>query len=606
MSVAKIRFSRFAAVILVLSFAGIVGILWENRNLPPLGTDALCYHLTMPAVWLQDGLFGRLDLPFDAAMAEHYPKLMELVNFLLMAFTGDDGLIMWAQLLVLFAMTYLYYLSSRLMGAGRQVSALLAAMLLFFPPFGEALMSGKNDLLFTCCSSIFLCGILLSPINLRRGLYFSFTGLAGMLATKSLGLIYLFAGLVVISPSMIFWFDRTWLQGKSPWTWDVLMWMLLLVCGTSSYIENFILFSNPVYPAHYTWDSWVLFPGLYRTADLHGRSWDLGAWALMLLHKQETFAISIGHGLLFWTSYIAYGFSHLGRKLRRRSYYRLTAAWGFPLIAIVLCFLLNPVADQPRYLMPVYYSLWLAPAGCVGWLRKSGGQKLFHAVRLLPVAAIVGQWILSGLGQRAWFWVGVIIVCAAAMAPWNRLGHGVYRFKRPAIWVLLIVLSTIVVWRYPSYRQERERWRYRYYTKYYGVEGQAWHFIETRNHERGPLHIAYGGSPYIYPLFGARLQNRVRYIPISDSDHYQSILDSGDGSVIQRLSHARRKVMDEDVWLAGLKKNSIDFIYLVNDPAKGGVEPELAIINKYPRKFELVFEAGRVLVFRVFHDPDVP
>ena len=102
-----------AALLLALIIPGY--LLWSMRHLPALGTDSLIYHLTIPATWLQEGFLSPVDLPFHDSAAEHSPLLSQVLNYLLMALTGDDGLAWLVQPAALLLTAWLFFTSARLM-----------------------------------------------------------------------------------------------------------------------------------------------------------------------------------------------------------------------------------------------------------------------------------------------------------------------------------------------------------------------------------------------------------------------------------------------------------------------------------------------------------
>src|SRR5688572_19152434 len=93
--------------------------LWEMRHLPPLGTDSLVYHLTIPAKWLHEGFLAPLDLPFHDGAAEHAPVLTQAIFHGMMRLTGDDSLTALVQPAFLLVLAALFYASARLLGAGK-------------------------------------------------------------------------------------------------------------------------------------------------------------------------------------------------------------------------------------------------------------------------------------------------------------------------------------------------------------------------------------------------------------------------------------------------------------------------------------------------------
>jgi hypothetical protein len=76
-----------------------------------------------------------------------------------------------------------------------------------------------------------------------------------------------------------------------------------------------------------------------------------------------------------------------------------------------------------------------------------------------------------------------------------------------------------------------------------------------------------------YPLLGARLQNRVVYVPITRDG---AIIDYERADEVQR--HA-----DADAWLARLDAQNIDVVVVLDPPP-----PEAAWIAERPASFDLI------------------
>jgi hypothetical protein len=75
-------------------------------------------------------------------------------------------------------------------------------------------------------------------------------------------------------------------------------------------------------------------------------------------------------------------------------------------------------------------------------------------------------------------------------------------------------------------------------------------------------------------------------------------LQRGD-SIYLRLARQRRASTDDQFWLDGLRRQRVDLICLVDDPTRGGAEPELGMIIRHPHMFEPVFSQEGVHLFRV-------
>jgi hypothetical protein len=179
-----------------------------------------------------------------------------------------------------------------------------------------------------------------------------------------------------------------------------------------------------------------------------------------------------------------------------------------------------------------------------------------------------------------------------------------------------VVAALTGPWWYPIYRVERLQARRPVYLQAYDDRGLAWSAVDAFSAER-PLHVAYTGTPIIFPLFGYFLQNQVVYVPISPDDHPQAQrMDPGvlsprllEPSPGLQLARDRRRHMDADYWLRGLADSAIDLLLVVDDPDTGGAEQELGVIQSNPQTFQLILQREekqpKVYLFRVLKGPVV-
>jgi hypothetical protein len=662
-----------AALFLAL---GVFGrMLWDILLLPALGTDSLIYHLAIPAIWLKQGLLSAVDLPFHDGAAEHSPMLSQIINYLLMRLTGDDGLTWLVQGAFLAAAWWAFFASARLMGLGRGAAALLTALLVLFPPFAASAQVVNNELVLTCGLALFALGLLMMRVRPGAGLLFGAGGMAVMLASKHVGIIYAAAALPLAIPEI-------WrlCQGQRPWTpleqhhdipaagraqpgcrdvvqngcrgpapadvqprasgpgpaseqrpdvqpgcrdvvqngcrgaaparggrrrllpWAALSAALVLA-GGAFYFRNWLAHGNPLFPARVSLLGRTIFPGLYDQSVLVSHGWSPAVLWRMLADGGGLFGPPLVFGVLLWLGAAALPILSLLRYGRRAPWPRLAAGTVFPVIASLLFFALVPFWGEHRLLFPVYYALWLGAAGTLALVARMKGGAGGLAVKLGLAAALLAVLWSLGLWLAGWFWLCLAAAAALAFAfrRWRRAGK---------YWPVLPVAACLAalllgpVW-YPAYRAAREEKRDKLCPRYYGAQGRAWQLVNRLSASPGGLTVAYSGSPLVFPLFGARLQNRVVYVPLSPEDRPSPVaLQPGD-SLYLRLARARREKFDESYWLAGLRDRRVDLLLLVDDPKTGGVVSEAGAVLARPEVFKLEFAQENVRVFRV-RRPEAP
>ncbi len=598
---------RAPRMALFLALAFFVGLLWRPALRGPLGTDSLIYHLSIPALWLQEGFLSSIDLPFDHATVEHSPMLSQIVTFLLMSITGDGGLAWLVQPACLLLICRLFYLSARLIGLGRGKALTLCALLLLFPPFINSSLMVNNELVMTLGFALFAWGLLAARLVPARALVCAGGGIALMLATKVVGALYSAPALLALLAVFVGLLRaaggaaerrKLCLAGT--------LALVLMVCGCSFYFRNWALHGNPLYPAQVSIAGGTIFPGLYDASVLVDHGWAPRVFFRTLVHDDNAFAPKWRFTVLLWLGF-AFSLVLLAARRGRSRRGRAAALPSvlFPILALLLYFAFVPFWHQHRLLFPVYYALWLALAGALAgfgrlWPRPRArsavkwGLLLMVAVNLAVMAA-----------KRPEFWLaGPVAALLAFLGRPPRSSARLLRWAPAAL--LLLTAVTAPAW-YPAYRAARERRRIKVYAgiSSYEGEGRMWADLDrmaAKGRGRGrALTVAYVGTPHIFPLFGPRLQNRVVYVPASADDRPQPVkLRRGDSPRLM-LARARRARFDEAFWLRGIERADVDLLCLVNDPKVGGIADELAAIRRHPRRFKLLFrsESGRASVYRV-------
>ncbi len=592
-----IRVSRGA---LLVALVALAQSLWRACLLPALGTDGLIYHLTIPAMWIQRGLLSQVDLPFHDSAAEHSPMLTQLISYLLMRLTGDDGLCRLVQPIFLVATFRLFFLSARLLGLRRETALLWTSVLVLFPPFFTGALMPNNDLALTCGCALFLYGLLRTypakgaPVALAAG------GIALMLATKVVGVVYAAAAVVVLLPAAWSRFRQAGQASRGKLLAEAAGAVAIVLAGSCFYLRNWFVYGNPLYPAEIAVGGVRLFAGLYGPSVLIDHGWSLSALGKVLFHESGpgvAFAFRLPFSGLLWGGFLASATLLLVRFRSRASWPVLGATLVFPLLSIALYFAVTPFWRQHRLLFPAYYALWLAAASGLALVGALGRRLPAVVLNCLLVGSLFVQLYMMGFWDHGASWALAIAAGLAGCIRWPR--QAFRRVLAPVAGLALVLAAATGWWWYPAYRARRQPVRQRVYARYYGPQGEAWNVVERLSRAGRPLTVAYAGTPLTFPLFGSRLENRVVYVPVSGDDRPTPVsLRRGD-SIYLRLARQRRASTDEKFWLDGLRRRRVDLICLVNDPTRGGAEPELGMIIRHPDMFEPVFSQEGVHLFRV-------
>ena len=589
---------RLSWAALLLALVVFAHLLWGTSQIPSLGTDSLIYHLTIPAYWLQRGLLSQVELPFHDSAAEHSPMLTQMISYLLMRLTGDEGLCWLIQPVFLLVTFRLFYLSARLLGLRRRPALLGTCLFILFPPFLQSAQMVNNELALVCGCALLLYGLLRS--RRRRGVpvLLAAAGIGLMLATKVVGLIYAAVGILLLVPAAWVRFRRAAVGQRRRLALEAVAAAAVLLAGSAFYLRNWALHGNPLYPAEVRVWGATLFAGLYDASKLIDHGWSLSALGKMLLHDGSGtwFALKLPFSGLLWVGFLTSLILVLARFRRRASWRVLAVTAAFPLLSVLLYFAVTPFWRQHRLLFPVYYALWLSAASGLTRVESLGRRRLGLAVGLLLAGAFVVQLHLMGFWGEGRSWLLAAAVGLVACIRWPR--RLLRRLCLPAAAAALVLATTSAAW-YPRFRAARQADRGRLYAAYYGPQGGAWDLAGRLSRPGEPVTVAYAGSPLIFPLFGPRLDNRVVYVPVSSEDRPRPVALKRGDSIYQRLAQARRVRRDERFWLDRLRRERVQLVCLVDDAGRGGAGPELAMIRRHPEMFQPLFQAQGVYLYRV-------
>ena len=591
------RLSRFCTG---FTFTVLLAVLRNFSAKPPMGTDSLIYHLPIPALWMQHGFLAPVEVPLHDGLCEHSPLLFHCIAYCLMRLTGDDGLVVMIQPLCFFGMLWLFYRSARLVGASRHVSWVLTSAMVLFNPFVMNWRVCNNDLLLTLGAALLLHGILrLAQEGAgAHPLYMAATGIAIMLATKHVGVVYAGVGLGLVAAAVVQRQRAPAGRARRLPTHVLFLAGMIASVGLVFHIRTMVLHGNPFYPNTVRFAGVELFPGLFDLSVFRDHGWTWSALRRVLLHEDNVFALRMPvSGILWLGVFVPLAFL-LARQRRLVRLPQLAVASLFPLASVVLYLALVPFWQHHRLLFPVYYSMWLGVACAAALLAQSrpgdGSEtRVIFGVLLLYVvqALLVPIWTAPGFGYA----LGVGVAAAAFPRVWP---GQVRTARRAAAAAAGAVALASPLW-YGHYQRARARVRSRSHEQYYGPMGRAWNVVDDVSSGQLGVTVAYAGTALIYPLFGARLQNRVVYLGTSDADRPGPVQFRRGEEQCLSVVKARRARFDEGFWLRQVEHQQVQLIYLVTDDQRGGVEHELSCIARHPDRFRVLYGEEDVVLCEV-------
>jgi hypothetical protein len=579
---------RPARLLLVFILAyGVLSVAWHGATRighGPEGWDVWTYHLSFPLEWVTSGElrnelqhYGDLSPPF-------YPIDAGLVAWSILAGAGSDLLARFAQAPFLATALTAFVSIPVALGLPPWSGLVAGGIFLSLPMVNGMTVLAMNDLSLASALVIALAWLLIW--NRQGGLRLA--AMAGLstglfVGIKSSALLYGLLLIPLVAAGV--------LRGrKRPASLGVFLGSSLLT-GGFSYLRNWIITGNPLFPIHFELfgrrlaEGWFALGRLMRT-DFHRlplRPVLAGELAIKELGWQYLLllaAYGLGIGLLVVRWLVGAGsFSMLPRRGTASEHrtdgvgrFRGTQLWllAAPILAYGV-FLRLPYRYHPRFYLPAVALLCCGvglaaahfPRAAIGLL---GGMAGGIALNAATGNAIIASW--------AWTMVPAAVIAGLAdRLPRPSPPRIPARFLAAlglGLLTLAVVSSGSLIERYRAHRWEQ-------------IEGDLgevarWISAATRNE---PLRIAYAGFNAPYLLRGAALANRVFFAPRNRrGERYYGF---GHRLVLPG------KPKDEEAWLANLRRLSVDLLVTSRHD-----NPQFTVEEEWARdRFKLVFSTER-------------
>jgi hypothetical protein len=609
---------RLAQAALLLALATLGPALWAVSVLPPLATDALIYHLALPALWLERGFFAAADLPFHDQAVEHAPHLFEWIAYALGRLTGDTSLAFLIQPAFLLLLAWAFHRTIRRLGTDRTTALLLTGLLLAFRPFLLNARTTNNDLLPAAGMMLALLGLARLSLRGARGVVTLAGGLAVLLAGKHLGIVYALAALACAAVILPTGPKRRMNPAGTPGAAGALprrataRWILaggLLLAGAGFHLHNLAVYGNPVWPGRVSLFGAAIFPGLYDPGAFpteippgagNALRQILLSGAASALDAPWTILLPLG-----WLGALVSGAAGLRTARGRR---RFAVAALAPPAAFGLYLLLAtdwPYWHEPRFFFPLYSALWVAAGSAAGRLVRvlpaRRHVRLAQGLLLAMLLALLAETLVLFFRQLPLAWTALVLVAVAlGLRRWPR--RACRRIGLPALLALALLGAFASPLWWPGFSEaRREAWRSQY-PRHYGEQGAAWAELAEAAAAGQRFTVAYAGTNLLRPLFGPGLSHRPVYIPVRPGDRPapptpETIRKTP--TLYAALARARRGRIDGAFWLAGLLRAEADLLVLLDRPFHGGVREELSVVRRHPEIFRPLATGGEVRLFRI-------
>ena len=567
-------------LLLLALLIGFLGYQWRAYScLPPVGTDAMIYHLYYPAVWTASGAVERLTQP--GFVTASYPCYGELVYaWQMLSFDGDFIAKNWQFYFIVLAV--LAAIAAVLAAGFHRMSALGAGLLTAFTGVVFRNATVANTDIVT--GSFLLAGMAFLLIGVRRNrlgwLLFAGAGFGMAAGTKYLG--FLLAPPALLLTAAAAWVCRPVCRKK-------LLWGLFAaaVVGSPCLIANWIFTGNPVYPARIGIGKFILFSN-YLELNAPAIGWTRKAWSFFVNSDSNSVSTL---GAIIMLAAVAAALSArllLPRRGRKREFRGI----AFPvfgaaiLVLLALQLRLYPSLTQPRQIIPLamlsavcmavpfeavrrfrlFRSGWGMAALIVAVLAAASAPQFYYPIHIggiLFIAALGGVflWCFTRLGNRA----GRIVLAAAAVAA--------------------LVLDT--GFRYGTNRATESEMRVRFVSP---ANEEVRRLLENEAGEHG-ARIAFC-SAYFYNFIGRNARNTLLSIPVTLSGKP----DNRDYRSLEEM----RIPGSYELWLKRLFDAKADYL-LVDTNTFAAPDPrlELGWALAHPETFVKRFEAEGLTLFSI-------
>lgn len=584
--------------IILFSFCAILGFglvkVFVNFINPPFGWDDLNYHFTFPVEWLKQ---GNLDTPitvFDDPSPSYYPINGSLF-FLWLIFPFRSAVLADLGQVPFFILAFLAaYGISRKLGLEKDLSFYAAALFTLIPNFFKQLQIAYVDvmvaaLFLACVYYLFLLSEKFSFPNLL--IYSMALGL--LLGTKTVALPYCF---LLFIP-----FLCLSLKNFSKPHFLALSILIIILLGGFSYIRNFFITGNPLYPLDLKLFGNTIFNGVMDKSvyEAHFKSEDYSL-AKMLFHE--------GLGLQTTVFILPAVFLALPATLFKKRK---------PVNFNLIYFLILPLFIYLvyRYIIPLANTRYLYPLLGIGTITGIFLFKILGIPRTL-LNILTAICVLASVPELAKRQELVAAIILTVLLFFGLLPAIKYIRKKsfiksplfifPFLYLLLCFFSLAV-----RFYQLNEYPAYIKMVKYSGFWPDATYAWEWLNKNTQGNNIAYAGRPVPFPLYGTNFKNDVYYVSVNKQEpaklHYfpQSRYRWGyDFSALHKNLEEKgnyRAGADYSVWLDNLTSHMTDYLFVYSLHQTRDVEfpIEDRWAKENPDRFKLVFTNSTVHIYEI-------
>jgi len=569
----------------ILGFA-LVKIFIDLSN-PPFGWDDLSYHFVFPVEWLKNGGLENPITICDDPSPSYYPIngslyflwLMLPFKNVFMANIGQAPFFIIAFLAI--------YNICRKAHLFKELSFYAAGLFIITPNVFKQLEIAYVDMML---AGLFLAGLdfLISFYEKRD--FKSFLGwslsFGLMLGTKTSAILY---GLPLASFFILCIFNK---RKKGLLFYTLLFIFLSTILGGYSYVKNFILTGNPLFPAEITLVGKRLLAGVMPFASYRSQ-WTAQEFNLSKLLFHEGMG---GQFIVLGFPALLFSFIFAVYRPKNRSV-PVTFLLLLPQILYLIFWLFMPQL-WVRYLYPCFAASFIAAFYILNKIKVPLiGIRIFTVVCFLASA-----FELSGHVELFASIIATVIIFFIVPL--------LYKLKsifKIGLAFFLILLAFCVKLSNDYDKLEYER--YLTNSPYLQEDREAWFWL---NSHTGGSRIAYAGIPLVLPLYGENFKNDVFYVSVNNIDpvklHFfpkARYIWNEDFRIMHKSLEKPgnfREYPDYRAWLKNLRSMDTDFLVVyslrkIRDKIIFSIEDDWA--RAHPETFIPVFTKNIVIVYKI-------
>lgn len=528
---------------------------------PPLAWDALTYHLPRAVEWVQHGGVAPLPGPDAATYYTHFPPYGEVYLAWALAATHSDAWLFAVAAWTCLGIVLGAYALARTCGAAPPAAAAGAGASAAIPAVASLVSAHYVD-------NVALATLLVAMTFVLRTLA-SWRTVDALAAGVSLGLLLgTKSSAFPLAAALAAWAVVAAVVARrrdAPRTLAVAV-LAASVVTAPPLVRAFVDTGNPLYPLDVAVGPWHLVGNALLRETMAAGTVDVGEVVRALfgwtVWSRDYDHLGLGPAALGLLALAVAGAARAGRAALATS-----ALLAVAVVAIVV----------PAF-SPSVRSLWVfwAPASP----RLVAGAVCVAAALATRSAATRTLWVLAlvsaalsvprGIGPAEWrglaaIWPVAAVVAVGAVLAWRFAGRQQWRF-------VMAICGALVVFVPAAVAPVRQRIRTAVYEE--AARGAAfdlhrlalseasawplWRELEQRPALRLAVAAGFTGPGhnwYRYPLYGARLQHAVRYVPVTT-----------DGALRSYRDQTLAAEACADCWLDRLRTARIDAVVLLPPP----------------------------------------